>query len=74
MGGKELFPEEILPKDGVLKACAKEGRDCGTWVAMEGWLTDMDGNGNGGMRERRGGYEEEEEREMKVENVERENQ
>jgi hypothetical protein len=44
MGGKELFPEEILPKEGVLKACAKEGRDCGTCVAMVGWLTDMVGN------------------------------
>jgi hypothetical protein len=28
MGGKELF-EEILPKDEVLNACAKEGSDCG---------------------------------------------
>jgi hypothetical protein len=41
IGGKELFPEEILPSDGVLKACAKDGRDCGMWVAMLPWLIAM---------------------------------
>lgn len=43
MGGKELFPEEMLPRDCVLKACAKEGRDCGTCVVMLPWLTAMVG-------------------------------
>lgn len=36
-----MFPEEIEPKDGVLKACAKEGRDCGICVAKLPWLTDI---------------------------------
>lgn len=42
MGGRELLLEEMLPRDCVLKAWAKEGRDCGTCVAMLAWLTAMD--------------------------------
>lgn len=34
MGGRELLPEDMLFKVGALKACAKEGRDCGMWVVM----------------------------------------
>jgi hypothetical protein len=35
IGGKALFPDDMLPKEVALKACAKEGNDWGTWVAME---------------------------------------
>jgi hypothetical protein len=34
IGGRELLPEDMLPSDGSLKACAKLGRECGAWVVM----------------------------------------
>jgi hypothetical protein len=34
MGGRELLPEDMLPREGSLKACAKEGREWGAWVVM----------------------------------------
>lgn len=35
IGGRELLPEDMLPRGGsALKAWAKEGRECGACVVM----------------------------------------
>lgn len=50
MGGNALLDVDILPKDDVLNAWAKDGRDCVTWVAtVLLWLADI------GAREREEG-------------------
>jgi hypothetical protein len=41
MGGRALFPDEILLKEWLLKAWAKDGNDWGACVVMLAWLTDM---------------------------------
>jgi len=50
IGGNELLPDEMLPNEGALKACAKDGRDCGMCVAMLPWLTDISQTGRGKKR------------------------
>jgi len=43
MGGRELLDAD---QDGLLNACAKEGRDCWTTAA---WFAAMVGGGGGGQ-------------------------
>lgn len=45
MGGRELLDAD---QEGLLKACAKEGRDCWTWVTTAAWLAAMVGGGRRG--------------------------
>lgn len=36
-----MLLDEMEFKEGVLKACANEGKDCGACVAMLAWLMDI---------------------------------